>query len=81
MIHISSDVPVSAPNYVSLEHQTSATRLHAKVYEVDPMVCAKCDADMKGIAVIEGPDELKRILRHLAKIGRSPPGFDPNRLN
>ena len=36
---------------------------------------------MKGIAVIEDPDELRRILRHLVKIGRTPPGFDPDRLN
>ena len=85
-------------------------RLLAKVYEVDPMVCPKCGADMKCrdrssdyvlrydpdvIAVIEDPDELKRILRHpgcraeqqpkaatrLIKIGRSPPGFDPDRLS
>ena len=56
-------------------------RLLAKVYEVDPMTCPKCGADMKVIAVIEDPHELKRILRHLIKIGRSPPGFDPDRLN
>jgi hypothetical protein len=56
-------------------------RLLAKVYEVDPFVCPKCGADMKVIAVIEDPDQLKRILRYLIKIGRSPPGFDPIRLN
>lgn len=56
-------------------------RLLAKVYEVDPMTCPKCGADMKVIAVIEDADEIKRILRHLAKIGRSPPSFDPDRLN
>ena len=56
-------------------------RLLAKVYEVDPMVCPKCGAEMKVIAVIEDPDELRRILRHLVKIGRSPPGLDPDRLN
>jgi hypothetical protein len=56
-------------------------RLLAKVYEVDPMVCPECGADMRVIAVIEDPDELKRILRHLIKIGRSPPGFNPDRLN
>ncbi|MBS3763816.1 MAG: transposase [Planctomycetes bacterium] len=56
-------------------------RLLAKVYEVDPFVCPKCGAEMKVIAVIEDPDELKRILRHLIKMGRSPPGFDPDRLN
>jgi hypothetical protein len=45
------------------------------------------------IAVIEDPDELKRILRHpgcraqqqaatrLVNIGRSPPGFDADRVN
>jgi len=33
------------------------------------------------VAIIEDPDELKRILRHLIKIGRSPPGFEPERLN
>jgi hypothetical protein len=33
------------------------------------MVCQTCGAEMKGIAVIEDTDELKRILRHLIKIG------------
>jgi hypothetical protein len=56
-------------------------RLLAKVYEVDPMVCPQRGADMRVIAVIEDPNELKRILRHLIKIGRSPPGFNPDRLN
>jgi len=56
-------------------------RLLAKVYEVDPMVCPKCGAEMKVIAVIEDTDEIKRILRHLIKIGRSPPGLAPDRLN
>jgi hypothetical protein len=69
-------------------------RLLAKVYEVDPFVCPKCGAEMKVIAIIEDPDELRRILRHpgcraeqqpeaaarLVKMGRSPPGFDPDRL-
>lgn len=49
-------------------------RLLAKVYEVDPFVCPKCGAEMKVIAIIEDPDEIKRILRHPVKIGRPPPG-------
>jgi hypothetical protein len=48
-------------------------RLLAKVYEVDPFVCPKCGAKMKVIAIIEDPHELKRILRNLIKVGRSPP--------
>ena len=33
------------------------------------------------IAVIEDPEEIKRILRHLVKINRGPPGLDANSLN
>ena len=56
-------------------------RLLAKAYELDPLVCPKCGAEMKVLAVIESPEEIERILRHLIKMGRSPPGFDPDRLN
>jgi len=56
-------------------------RLLAKVYEVDPLVCPKCGSVMKVIAVIQEPEEIRRILGHLVKIGRSPPGFDPVSLN
>jgi hypothetical protein len=31
---------------------------------------------MKVIAMITDPEEVKKILRHLMKIGRSPPGLD-----
>jgi len=31
---------------------------------------------MNVIAVITDPEEVKKILRHLMKIGRSPPGLD-----
>ena len=55
--------------------------LLAKVYEVDPFVCPKCGAEMKVIAVIEDSNEMTRILKHLVKIGRSPPGFEANRLS
>jgi hypothetical protein len=56
-------------------------RLLSKVYEVDPLVCPKCGSEMKVIAVIQEPEEIRRILAHLFKIGRSPPGFDPISLN
>ena len=67
---------------VKVDARTRAwARLLAKLYEVDPFVCPKCGAEMKVIALIEDADEIKRILRHLIKIGRSPPGFDSDRLN
>jgi hypothetical protein len=64
-----------------LAYKRAWARLLAKVYEVDPLVCPKCGGEMKVIAIIENPAEIKRILRYLVKIGRSPPGFDPNYLN
>jgi hypothetical protein len=59
-----------------------------QVYEVDPLVCPKCGGDMKVVAAIEDPAEIRRILRYLGciaeqraervtrliRIGRSPPG-------
>jgi hypothetical protein len=53
-------------------------RLIAKVYEVDPMLCPRCGSEMK---LITDPPEVRRILRHLLKIGRAPPGLDPSALN
>ncbi|MGA2615797.1 MAG: hypothetical protein ABSG38_20350 [Spirochaetia bacterium] len=47
----------------------------AKVYEVDPLICPRCRSEMKLIAVITNPAEVAKILRHLIKIGRAPPGL------
>ena len=46
----------------------------AKVYEVNPLVCTKCGAEMKVVAVIMDSVEVEKILKHLAKTGKSPPG-------
>lgn len=50
-------------------------KLIARVYEVDPLEYVRCHSPMKVIAVITGSEEVQKILRHLAKIGRSPPGL------
>jgi hypothetical protein len=36
---------------------------------------------MRVLAVITAPTEVNKILRHLVKIGRPPPGLDPSWLN
>jgi hypothetical protein len=36
---------------------------------------------MRILALITDPGEVKKILRHLVKIGRPPPGLDPSTLN
>ena len=49
-------------------------RLIAKIYEIDPFVCSKCGSEMRVIAVIQDTAEIKRILKHLMKVERPPPG-------
>ena len=72
----------SEPTSVSHAAYRSAwARLIAKVYEIDPLVCPRCGSEMKLIAVITDPAEVRTILRHLVKIGRSPPGLDAGALN
>jgi hypothetical protein len=63
------------------ESRSTWARLIAQVYEVDPLVCPRCSAPMRILAVITEPEEVHKILRHLVKIGRSPPGFDPTSSN
>ena len=40
-------------------------RLIAKVYLADPLLCPKCNGQMKVIAFIEQDDVIYKILRHL----------------
>ena len=57
-----------------------------KVWDADPMLCPKCGGEMKLIALIEEPQTIEDILRHLGifeeaggPIGSSPPP-EPFRL-
>ncbi len=63
-----------------LDQESSRTwaKLIAQVYEVDPLECPRCHSPMNVIAVITEPEEVRKILRHLVKVGRSPPGLDPS---
>ena len=56
-------------------------RLLAKVYEVHPFTCPKCQSDMSIITVIMDPEEINKILQHLVKVGRSPPGINTASLS
>ena len=51
----------------------SWAQLIRKVYEVDPLVCPKCQNQMKIIAVIIDPKEAKKISAHLGQKYRAPP--------
>jgi hypothetical protein len=51
-----------------------------RVYEVDPLVCPRCGAEMRIIAFITKPRVIKRILDHIRsrdRPSRSPPHPQP----
>ena len=52
-------------------------KAHREIYEVDPLICPRCSSKMRVLAVITNAAEVKKILRHLIKIGCPPPGLDP----
>ena len=73
----------SAPWSTAVSPETARdwARLIAKIYEADPLVCPRCFSKMRVLAVITNPAEVKKILRHLIKIGCPPPGLDPAAFN
>ena len=79
-VHLENDVLEEkddiAENATSAVFPAKSTwaRLIAKIYEVDPLVCTKCGGEMKVVAVIMDSVELEKILKHLVKTGKSPPG-------
>ncbi len=79
---MSPQAEATEPTTVSQAACRSAwARLIAKVYAIDPLLCPRCGSEMRLIAVISDPSEVRTILRHLVKIGRAPPGLDPSALN
>ncbi len=64
------------------EHKRNWARLIQKIYEIDPLCCPACSGKMYGrrifrpYSVIERPDVIKKILRHLGlwdRKARPPP--------
>ena len=49
--------------------RASWARLLRMVFEVDPLTCARCGAEMKVIALITQPVLIDRLLRHARKAG------------
>ena len=47
--------------------------LLARIYEVLPLICPHCGAEMRLIAAITDKPSIERILRHIGEPGRPPP--------
>ena len=63
---IDADVPsVIDSDLSSKAFRQSWARLIQKIYEVDPLICPKCLGPMKIISIIDKPQIIRKILKHL----------------
>jgi len=85
-VHLENDAAEGKDDITKNESTAAFTgkstwaRLIAKVYEVDPLECSKCGGEMKVVAVIMDSVEVDKILKHLVKTGKSPPGVCADEL-
>ena len=56
----------------------SWAQLIRRIYEVDPLVCRQCGADMRILAFILDPPVIRKILHHLGKKRSLPARAPPN---
>jgi len=56
---------VLEPEISSEAFRGNWARLIRKIYETDPLVCPRCQKQMRVVAAIENPDAIRRILEHL----------------
>ena len=67
------DHPDDAETAFAKSRRKSWARLLRKIFEVDPMICARCGVEMKVISVVTSPKTIDRILAHV----KSGKGHDP----
>ncbi len=71
-----SDPSDGSENLMVKKSKATWARLIAKVFEIDPLTCPKCGSEMKILSVILDSCEIKKILKHLMKTNKAPPGLD-----
>jgi len=64
-VHGSVDVEDDSPNLRA--RRKSWARLLRRIFEVDPLLCPKCQSPMKIVSVLTDPPVVDRILRHLQR--------------
>ena len=57
--------PATEADRAPLAIRRTRAQLIRKIYEVDPLLCSRCGATMKAIALIEEEEVIYRILSHL----------------
>jgi hypothetical protein len=51
----------------------SWARLLRRIFEVDPLLCPRCDVEMKIVSVLTEPSVVDRIVRHMVTTGKTSP--------
>ncbi len=78
------DIPVFVKNEMSSqEWRQNWARLIQKIYEVDPLICPKCQGEMRIVAFIEDEAVIKKILKHLSLCetrNHDPPARNPTHI-
>ena len=78
------DIPGIVENEMSSkEWRQNWARLIQKIYEVDPLICPKCQGEMRIIAFIEDEAVIKKILKHLGlweTRNHDPPAQNPTHI-
>jgi hypothetical protein len=54
--------PIGGDDIAAKKSKSTWARLIAKIYEADPLTCPRCNSEMKVLAVIIDPYEIKKIL-------------------
>ena len=73
---VDDNIPcIPEPELTDKAFRKNWARLIKKIYEVDPLTCAKCQDQMRVIAFIHDGDVIRKILMHLNlwDVKRKPP--------
>jgi hypothetical protein len=73
MVPAQKDEPFTEADEFAKKRKAAWAKLIQKIWEVNPMICPRCGAEMKVIAVITDPAVIDKILEHLQKKKRAPP--------
>jgi len=74
---VSSYEPLTEEDEFAKRRRQSWARLIQKIWEVSPLTCTRCGAEMRVVSVITDPVVIDKILSHIAKKDRAPPEGDP----
>jgi hypothetical protein len=70
---VSAYEPETEADAFARKRRQSWARLIRKIFEVSPLSCPRCGAEMKVVSVITDTVVIDSILRHIEKRGRAPP--------